>query len=167
MSHLTPASEIASRIPDVAAGAASLPTVRTDGISVFFTDVEHTLAAARVASRLGTAMRVPIKVIVPRPAHGFILNASVSPTEPEIDAFARRLEAEQIDARICVCVYRDERQVIASALHRRSLVVMAGRRHWWPTTLTRWRRRLEAAGHLVVFVDSQRSGADAVEAAHA
>jgi hypothetical protein len=38
-------------------------------------------------------------------------------------------------------------------LERPSLVVVGRHRRWWPTMADRWRRTLEAAGHLVVVVD--------------
>ena len=37
-----------------------------------------------------------------------------------------------------------------------SLVVVAGRRGWWPTQSNRWRRALEDEGHFVAFIDTSK-----------
>jgi hypothetical protein len=52
-----------------------------------------------------------------------------------------------------VYLCRDERRAIAQAVGRPSLIVLGGRRRWWPTRTDSWRRQLEAAGHFVVFVE--------------
>jgi len=75
----------------------------------------------------------------------------ISPVET--DAFVARLQAEGFDVRVRVYLCREERRTISLAFRRHSLVVLAGRRRWWPTLAERWRRWLESAGHFVVFVD--------------
>jgi hypothetical protein len=48
----------------------------------------------------------------------------------------------------------DLQRDFSRAARPHSLIVIAGRRSWWPTRTERWRRSLEAAGHFVVFVDT-------------
>jgi hypothetical protein len=76
----------------------------------------------------------------------------ISPVET--DAFVARLEAEGLKIRVRVYVCRNQRLTVQLAFRRHSLVVLAGRRRWWPTRAERWRRWLESAGHFVVFVDT-------------
>ena len=125
--------------------------VHTDSVSVLFTTEEETLAAAAVAAPLATAMAVPLTVIQFRTA----------PYPLFADAFKQRLQAQGVDARVRVYLCRNSASVIPMAFRGHSLIVLGGRRRWWPTAAERWRRRLEAAGHLVLFVDvreRRRSG---------
>ena len=72
----------------------------------------------------------------------------------DLDAFIERLQAEGIDIRVRVYLCRDRRPAIPLAFKSHSLIVVAGRRGWWPRQSQRLRRMLEAAGHFVVFVDT-------------
>lgn len=130
------------------------PGIRTDTVYVVYTTLEDTLAAARVAGDFAKALEVPVTIIHFRPVP-FPLPVDeptgMSPVETE--EFLTCLQAEGLDVRVRVCLCRDARQAIPSAFQSHSLVVVAGRRSWWPTESERWRRTLEAAGHFVVFVD--------------
>ena len=122
-------------------------------VYVLFTDLEETLGAVRVARRLASAIGGGVTVIHFRSiGFGAPLEhpAGLSPVETE--AFRARLAAEDCDARVRVCLCRDARQAIRSVIDGRSLIVIGGRRRWWPTPSNRWRRMLEAQGYLVVFV---------------
>jgi len=130
--------------------------VQTDAINVVFTTTDDTLEAMRVASELGRAMRADLKVVhfrsVPLPL-SLEHPAGVSPIET--DAFIRRVRAEGIDARVRVFLCRSAEAAIPMAFRRDAMIVIGGRRgHWWPTSAERLRRRLEAAGCYVVFVDT-------------
>jgi hypothetical protein len=135
-------------------------TIRTDAVYVVYTSADETIAAVRVAGGFAKELSVPVTLLhfrtvpYPLPADA---PCGVSPAETE--AFLARLRAEDFDIRVRACLCRGERQAISSALPRHSLVVVGGRRGWWPTEPARWRRRLTAAGHFVVFVDSsERAG---------
>jgi hypothetical protein len=144
-----PTRDSAARAPEI------VPAVRTEAVNVVFTTADETLEALRVASALGKAMAAPLTLVhfrqVPYPLS---INApgGVSPTET--DEFVRRVRAEGIDMRVRVYLCRDDDRVIPMAFKRHSFIVIGGRRSWWPTMSQRWRRRLEAAGHFVVFVDA-------------
>jgi hypothetical protein len=128
--------------------------VRTDAVSVLFTTEEETLVAARVASAIARAMAVPLTIVhcraVPYPL-SVDTPAGMSPAES--DAFSRRLMADGIEARVRVILCRNRDKVTPSAFRGHSIIVIGGRRRLWPTASERWRRRLEAAGHFVLFVD--------------
>lgn len=130
------------------------PAVRTDGVSVLFTTEHDTVAAARVGAAIAGAMAVPLTVThfrtVPYPL-SVSAPDGISPVER--DVFKQRLLVEGIDARVRVFLCRNKERVMPMAFRGHSLIVIGGRRRWWPTTAERLRRRLEAAGHFVLFVD--------------
>jgi hypothetical protein len=130
-------------------------------VFVIFTSTGDTLRAVRVASRLAREMRRGVTIIHFRPI-GFAAPLEEPPglSPVETDAFKARLAEEACDARIRVCVCRDARQAIPSVLPARSLVVVGGRHHWWPTRSDRWRRDLEARGYVVAFVDETAAEAE-------
>jgi len=156
MSEVIKLAKPAPKIRDL--GGHPLP-VRTDTVSVLFTTEEETLAAVRVASVLARAMAVPLTVVhcraVPYPL-SVDSPAGVSPVES--DAFSRLLQSEGIEARIRVFLCRNRGKVVPNAFRGHSLIVLGGRRRWWPTASERWRRRLEAAGHFVLFADVRETG---------
>jgi hypothetical protein len=151
-------------------GETCSPRIQTDSVHIVFTTIEDTLAAVRVAAELGKSMAVPLTLIhfraVPYPLS---VDAPAGLSPVETDAFTERLRAEGIEVRVRVYVCRHERHVIPFAFKPHCLIVIGGRRGWWPTAAERWRRRLETAGHFVVFVDAhaassvrlgERSGAE-------
>jgi len=135
----------------------SAPIVRTDGVYVVFTMIDETLAALRVAGPLAKALGVSLSLI-----HFRTVAYPLSPEDPlgrspaEMDGFVQRLREEGVDVSVRVYVCRNERQAIPLGFKRHSLIVIAGRRSWWPTRAEQWRRRLEAAGHFVLFVDTSK-----------
>jgi hypothetical protein len=139
------------------AGRADLP-VRTDAVYVVFTSIEDTLAAVKVAHSLATTMGASLTIVhfwmVP-PQLPVDAPTGISPAESE--AFLARLRAEGVDAEVRICLCRSDQRAIAQAFKPRSLVVLAGRRHWWPTPLERRLRALEAAGHHVLCVSTSKA----------
>ena len=133
------------------------PTIRTDAIYVVYTSIDGTLAAARVAGNFAKAVGVPVTVIHFRTVpYALPVDAPCGISPVETDAFLERLRAEGLDIRVNVYLCRDEHDAIPLALRPHSLIVAAGRRGWWRTESARWRRMLEAAGHLVMFVDTSK-----------
>ena len=129
---------------------------RTDGVYVVLTSREDTLAAARVAAVVAKAMGASVTLV-----HTCNVPDSLSSRDaeepPGADAQAclscLRSEGIEARARVYMCPRGERLRAIPSAFRNRSLVVIGGRRSWWPTDAERLRRRLEAAGHLVLFVD--------------
>jgi hypothetical protein len=137
----------------------SVPLIRTDSIYIVFTAIDETLAAVRVAAEIGKAIAAPLTLIhfrvVPYPVS---VDAPVGRSPVETEAFVDRLRTEGIDVRVRAYLCRDEQRVIPIALEPHCLIVIGGRHGWWPNEAERWRQRLEAAGHYVLFVDgSNRS----------
>ena|SRR5712692_7141480 len=127
---------------------------RTADLYVLFTSVDETLAAAEVASDLAKALTTRLTLIhfqaVPYP---LATDAPSDRSPAEMETFVDALRATGVNVRVRVYLCRDPRRAIPSAFKHHSLIVIGGRRSWWPTKSERWRRALEAAGHLVVFVD--------------
>jgi len=128
--------------------------LRTDAVYVLYTSTEETFMALRVASGFSTALSVPLILVhyrtVPYPL-AVDRPTGISPVETQ--AFQERLHAEQLDVACRVYLCRDDRRAIAAALNTPALVIVGGRRRWWPTKAQSCQRALEAAGHYVVFVE--------------
>jgi hypothetical protein len=133
-----------------------------ESVYVVFTSIAETLAAIRIASQLAKALSVPV-TLVHRRTVPYVLpvDAPNGLSPVETDAFVHWLrEAGReagVDVRVRVYLCRNAQHVIPLAFKPHSLIVIAGRRSWWPTRTKRWRRALEAAGHFVVFVGQCRA----------
>jgi hypothetical protein len=123
-------------------------------VYVLYTNPEDTLGAARVARRLASAMGSGVTVVHFRSiGFGSPLEHPAGLSPVETDAFRARLAAEIGDVRVRVCLCRNAREAIRSVIDESSLVVIGGRRGWWPTYSNRWRRMLEEDGYPVVYVN--------------
>ena len=145
-----------ARISDTASGRAGreMAPWAPQQVYVLFTSPEETLVAVRVAKRLASAVGGGVTVIHFRSiGFGAPLEHPAGLSPAETDAFRARLAAEDCDAGVRVWLCRDARQAIRSVIDERSLVVIGGRRRWWPTPSNRWRRMLEEDGYPVVFVN--------------
>jgi pimeloyl-ACP methyl ester carboxylesterase len=128
--------------------------LRTNAVYVLYTSIDETFAALRIAGSFADALNVPLILVhyrtVPYPL-AVDHPSGVSPIESE--EFLERLRVERMDVMSRVYLCRDDRHAMGAALSMPSLVVVGGRRRWWPTKVQRWRRALEKAGHYVVFVE--------------
>jgi hypothetical protein len=121
-------------------------------ISVVFTSVSGTLAALRSAGNLANRLGARITLIVPQivPYPGPLESPPVL-----LDFSERRFREIAMESPVDVTVHfylcRERRDALATALQPRSLVVIGGRRRWWPTAEERLARELGRAGHEVVF----------------
>jgi len=128
--------------------------LRTDAVYVVFTTVPDTLPAVRVGHALAASLDAPLTLLHFRTVP-FVLPVDaptgISPVETE--DFLARMRSEGIDVRVRVFLCRDEQRAMPFAFRPHSLIVMGGHPSWLPTHAERWRRSLETAGHLVMFVD--------------
>ncbi len=58
-----------------------------------------------------------------------------------------------VDAFVDIRLGRDAEDVVENELGPHCVIVMGGRRRWWPTAAMRLARRLERLGHQVVFTN--------------
>jgi hypothetical protein len=146
------------RQPRSSAGVVPSPDLRAGTCSpqvyILFTSVDDTLRAVRAAVPLARAMNRGVAIVHFRAiAFGEPLDAPTGVSPIETDSFRARLNAEVPGAHRRVWPCRDPRVAMSTAFAWDSLIVMAGRRRWWPTREDRWRQTLEALGHTVVFVN--------------
>ena len=131
-------------------------SVRTDAVHVVFTTGHETLGAVRVASTIGRALGAPVVLVHFRPVpYPLSVDApsGISPTET--GAFIEQVRSVGNDVRIRVYLCRAGNAVMPLAFKPHSIVVIGGHRSWLPTASERLRRRLEKAGHFVVFVEER------------
>lgn len=125
-------------------------------VNVLFTTHAGTLAALKIGVRLGSDLHtqprvlllyeVPYTLPIAKPA---VPNGLL---EHRIRELARE-SATEITARIILC--REARRTLRQILRPHSLVVIGGKRRWWPTKEQRWARLLRREGHEVIFADSE------------
>jgi hypothetical protein len=126
----------------------------TGHVTVLFTELGATLKALAVARGLGRALGAGVSVVAlqtptyqPRG-----VAASSSASDVELETLQSRLRAAG-DVRVRVFAAPHTNEALRLALAPGSLVVLGGRRRWWPTAASHLHHLLEALGHYVVFVD--------------
>ena len=121
-------------------------------ISVVFTSVEATLIALRKAAELAARLHARILLLVPQIVP-YPLPLTSPPVLLDFNERRFRLIAEEASVETNVRLYlcRDRRDMLKSALAPHSIVVLTGRRRWWPTPESRLARALRHDGHEVIF----------------
>jgi hypothetical protein len=125
-------------------------------IFVLFTTVDATLPALRAAATMAGRLRARITLVVPEvvPFH-LPLNRPPVVHDWNEKRF-RVLAAEspvETTVRFYLCRERDE--TLAAVLKPHSLVVIGGKKHWWPTAENRMANRLRKMGHEVVLTETE------------
>jgi len=142
------------------AGLSEISGPNTEQIVVLFTGLAPTLRAVAVARGLGRALGARISVVVVKtpkysPPRG---GQTWTSRDIEAEALQKRLRATG-DIRFRVVAAPHTGEALGVALGPSSLVVVGGRRRWWPTAAGRLCRLLEAHGHYVLFVDEAHHAA--------
>ena len=143
--------------------AAGLPTLPAGGeaearlnISVVFTQEKSTLAALKkagdLAARLSAHVTLLVPQIVPYPAP-----LTSPPVLIEFSERHFREMASQSPVSTTVNLYlcRDPLEILMAVLPPRSLVVLGGRKRWWPSREKRLVKHLQRAGHEVIFTETE------------
>jgi hypothetical protein len=125
-------------------------------ITVVFTSVEDTLSALKeagtLADRLGARIELVVAQIVPYP---------LPLTSPPVllDWNERRFRViagdSAVETKVSLYLCRDRVETLLATLRPESVVVLGGRKRWWPTTETRLARALRRAGHEVIFKETE------------
>jgi hypothetical protein len=125
-------------------------------ISVVFTSVLPTLAALKqagaLANRLGAHLTLVVPQVVPMP-----LPLDHPPVRADWNENRFRVIASESPVPTAVQIYlcRDRWEALSSLLRPHSLVVLGGRKRWWPTSESRLAVKLRKAGHEVVFTETE------------
>lgn len=132
-------------------------------VNVLYTERRATAAALKAAqsfaSGLGACIRLRAVVNVP---WRFPLDQSPVSTrfmEEILGDLAIQAEADGAEVTGHLYLCRDSVEALLQVLKPNSLVVIGGRKHWWPTAASRMAGALRAKGHRVAFVDGKESTA--------
>ena len=135
--------------------AAEKPDARLS-IDVVLTSVPATLVALKRAGALASSLNGRVTLVAPQ-----IVPFPCPLTSPPVllDFSEGRLRAiageSAVETTVRVYLCRDKWDALKEALRPRSLVVVGGRRTWWPTEEKRLVRKLRRAGHEVVFAEME------------
>lgn len=125
-------------------------------ISVVATSAESTLTALKKACALAERLGARITLVVPQ-----VVPFPLPLTSPPVllDFSERRFReiARQSTVEIAVHIYlcRDQLETLALAMRPRSVVVLGGRKGWWPTRERVLARKLRRLGYEVVFAETE------------
>ncbi len=121
-------------------------------VHVVFTSPASTFAALKTAAGLARSLGAHIRIlatqVVPYPTPLEDPPVAAEFTERRLRRLARAAGAGST-IRVYLC--RDPRQTLEAALEPESLLVIGGKKRWWPTAEQRLARWLEAKGHRVIF----------------
>jgi len=130
-------------------------------VNVIFTDEASTSAALGVAQSLARdlgarihlqyAVTVPFQLPLERPG------VSVSFLQERLRKVLADLEKDGFEPKAHLYLCRDRVRALRQALKQNSLVVIGGRRRWWPTQESGIARALRAEGHRVICVASKEA----------
>jgi hypothetical protein len=125
-------------------------------VNVIFTEPEATAAALKAAESLAQGLGAYIRL---RSAIAVPLRLPLNQSPVSIRFMERLLsdlvgqaglDQSQLTGHVYVC--RDRIKAFLHVLKPNSLVVIGGRKHWWPTETSRLAEKFRAKGHRVVFV---------------
>ena len=127
-------------------------------ITVLYTTREGTLAALKASAVLARDLEVALGLLITE-----VVPFRLPLDRPRVSVeFLKRrqealvaeagLEGGEISVQICIC--RDTKETLGRLLPAPSLIVLGGRRRWWPTREQRLETFLARLGHQVVFIDS-------------
>jgi hypothetical protein len=128
-------------------------------VNVIFTDPQATAAALHCAQSfarelgacicLRAVIAVPLRLPLEQPP------VSVAFLQENLRKLASQVAEEGFDPAVHLYLCRDRIPALLQVLSPNSLVVLGGRKHWWPTAESKLARALRAKGHRVIFVDSR------------
>jgi hypothetical protein len=129
-------------------------------VNVIFTDLQATVAALRAAGSLardlGACIRVRAAISVPYALPLDEPPVSLPFTERLLSDLVCRMEQRDFEPTIHLYLCRDQVETLLRVLKPNSLVVIGGRKHWWPTAERRIANTLRSKGHQVVFIGLKR-----------
>jgi len=126
------------------------------GVVVVFTSVESTVQALRKAGALAGSLHARITLVVPQ-----VVPYPLPLTSPPVllDFSERRfrvIAAESpVETTVRLYLCRDEMETLSAVLAPHSLIVLGGRKRWWPTREKRLTGRLRRAGHEVILTETE------------
>jgi hypothetical protein len=125
-------------------------------ITVVFTSIDSTLAALREAGRLADRLGGRIELVVPQVVP-YPLPLSSPPVLLDWNERRFRVIAQDstVETKVLLYLCRDRMETLTATLRPESVVVLGGRKRWWPTAESRLARALRRAGHQVIFRETE------------
>lgn len=151
-------SPIRQRILDRESALPELPAVQKQesklNIAVVFTSASATIAALKTAGKLAESLGAKITLLSPQIVP-YPLPLASPPVPLEFQEQRLREIAAQAAVQVQVGIYlcRDALPTLKTLLSPHSLVVLGGRRQWWPTREQNLARKLRRAGHDVILTE--------------
>ena len=131
---------------------AAVRPARARNIAVIATSTESTLSALRKAGALANRLRACITLIVPHVVpYPLPLNQPPVPLDFNARRFRVLAGANPVKTTVRIYLCRDQGEILRNILPPHSVVVIGGRRSWWPTKEKHLARQLRRCGHEVVF----------------
>jgi len=135
-------------------GHALEPGERSFEVYVVYTNRSGTLAALATADRLARKLQARARLIMPYEVpYALALEHPAVPVkflEEQLRALATHTSLE-ITGGIYLC--RNKRHTLRILLGPDSLVIVGGRKRWWPTAEQKLARALEQDGRHVIFAE--------------
>jgi hypothetical protein len=125
-------------------------------VAVVFTSPAATLAAVRKAGILARTLNARISLLVPQVVP-YPAPLESPPVLVDFSEHWLREIAGQSNVETVVHIYlcRDAAGTLESVLAPRSLVVIGGRKRWWPTREKKLASNLLRSGHEVIFIETE------------
>jgi hypothetical protein len=125
-------------------------------VAVVFTSTSATLAALKEAGALADSLSARITLVVPQVVP-FPLPLESPPVLLDFSEqrFQQIAADSPVETTVQIYLCRDRMETLRSVLPRRSVVVIGGRRRWWPSREQRLARQLQRAGHEVIFTETE------------
>jgi hypothetical protein len=122
-------------------------------VNVISTTIPATLSALRHAGELAHELGIQIRLLVPQIVP-YPLPINNPPVDPNfrVRQFHTVAAGGNVETYIDVRLCRNLDDALVGALLPQSLVLIGGRKRWWPTREQRLARSLSLAGHHVLFV---------------
>jgi hypothetical protein len=125
-------------------------------VTVVFTSPAATLAAVQKAGILARTLNGRISLLVPQVVP-YPAPLESPPVLLDFSEHWLRQIAGQSPVETAVHIYlcRDAASTLQTLLAPRSLVVIGGRKHWWPTWEKKLASNLLRSGHEVIFLETE------------
>jgi len=126
-------------------------------VAVVFTSAAATVLALKKAGTLAERLSARIALLVPQVVP-FPLPLESPPVLIDFSENRfREIAAEsRVETTVQIYLCRDRLETLKAALAPHSLVVIGGRKRWWPTREKMLARTLRRAGHDVVFTETEQ-----------
>lgn len=129
-------------------------------VNVIFTDPQATVVALKTAGSLardlGACIRLRAAIAVPYALPLDEPLVSVPFTERRLSELVCPPELDTFEPSAHLYLCRDRVDTLLRVLRPNSLVVICGRKRWWPTPERRQVKALRSKGHRVIFIGLKR-----------